>query len=301
MPFYVIILNVNGGESSEALFEANNDSHAATEYPKNIPGTLNGVQHQLSYRRCEFDALEHQPRMARPQLGTSSYINMPGSGPLYVMAENAQPQLPHDNNSLASSLNQLALLVASIRDIFYSIEPHQNNINVYGHLIRNTLLLAAIEFENECKGVLSANEYTPVGNTNRWTTGDFVKVLHPLRLLEYEVQLGYYPAIIPRLPFAGWNSQAPTQSLLWYDAYNAVKHDREANFARATVEHAIDAVTACAIMLAAQYRIIPNWKEQIGGFFVFRKHPDWPIEQRYVNSTRPGRPRQWSDRPFSFP
>lgn len=63
-------------------------------------------------------------------------------------------------------------------------------MGVYGHLIRNTLLLAAMEFENECKGVLSANGYTPAANPNRWTTGDFVKALQPLRLTEYEVQLG---------------------------------------------------------------------------------------------------------------
>lgn len=239
--------------------------------------------------------------MARSQLGTTSYVNMLAPGPLYVMAENAQPALPHDEVSLSSSLNQLSILVGNIKNIFHSVEPDTNNMTVYGHLIRNTLLLAAMEFENECKGVLTANGYVPSGGPNRWSTADFVKVLQPLRLTEYEVQLGYYPSIPSRSPFACWNAQAATQSLPWYDAYNAVKHDRELHFSRSTVEHAIDAVSGCAIMLAAQYRLIHNWKDQIGDFFQFVKSPDWPIEQRYVNLTRPTHPRQWVSAPYNFP
>ena len=37
-------------------------------------------------------------------------------------------------------------------------------------------------------------------------------------------------------PFALWEEARPTGSLAWYDAYNAVKHDRERNFSRATLE-----------------------------------------------------------------
>lgn len=167
MPFYVIILTVGASESAEALFEASDDAHAAIEYPKHIPGPLNSVRHQLSYMCCEFDALNYRPRMARPQLGTTSYINMPAPGPLYVMAENAQPALPHDRASLSSSLNQLSIIVGNINNIFHSVEPDTNNMTVYGHLIRNTLLLAAMEFESECKGVLTANGYAPPGGPTR--------------------------------------------------------------------------------------------------------------------------------------
>ena len=40
---------------------------------------------------------------------------------------------------------------------------------------------------------------------------------------------------------------------------NAVKHDRENAFSKATLENAIDAITACAIMLVAEYSLIPSW------------------------------------------
>ena len=51
---------------------------------------------------------------------------------------------------------------------------------------------------------------------------------------------------------------------------------------RATLEAAIDAVTACAIMLAAEYRVIYSWKDQIGDFFSFVKSPKWTPTQRYT-------------------
>lgn len=300
MPVYVIVLTVGTRETPEGLFEAIDDTHAAIEYPKHIPSAYRGVPHQLSFRRCTFDALQYHPRMARPQLGPNSFINMPGPGPLYIMAENKQMALPHNASSLASSVNQLSVFTRNLREIFYSVEPDQNNLNVYGHTIRNTLLLAAMEFENECRGVLSANGYVPPNGQDRWSTVDFVKVMQPLRLAEFEVRLRHYPSIAPRFPFANWNDQAPTQSLVWYHAYNAVKHDRETNFSRGTLEYAVDAVTACAIMLAAQYRIIYNWKDQIGDFFHFYDFPNWTIENRYVNWTGTAR-QQWDAVPYNFP
>ncbi|WP_342111620.1 hypothetical protein [Methylobacterium sp. SI9] len=301
MPFYVIVLTVGNTNDPVGLFEANDDADAAVQYPAGVPQQYRGVMHQLSYRRCTFDALEYHPRMARPQLGTNSYINMPGPGPLYIMAENAQMTLPHNANSLSSSINQLSVLVDNIKDVFRSVEPDQNNLSVYGHNIRNLLLLAAMEFENECKGIMSANGYVPQRGQNYWSTVDFVKLLQPLRLAEFEVRLRYYPAIQPRIPFANWSDQAPTQSLPWYEAYNATKHDRENNFSRATVEHAIDALTACAIMHAAQYRNIKIWKDQIGDFFHFWEYPEWAIEDRYVNRKRPNHPPQWVPVLYNFP
>ena len=54
-------------------------------------------------------------------------------------------------------------------------------------------------------------------------------------------------------PFAQWSDVAPTKSLAWYDAYNAVKHHREAEFSKATLEVLLDAVAALHIMQVAQW------------------------------------------------
>ena len=39
-----------------------------------------------------------------------------------------------------------------------------------------------------------------------------------------------------RVPFAAWGKGG---ALVWYQAYNATKHDRHAEFCRATFEHAL--------------------------------------------------------------
>jgi hypothetical protein len=283
LPTYVVVGKPGTGEEwAETAFDADNDSDAQARLPAHIPDHLKRAGINCACRRAEVDALKYYPRMARPQIGFDAAINMPGPGPLFKMEENADLPLPHDAVLLSSSLNQLTVLVRNLEEVFRSIEPTQANMHVYGHLIRNILLLAAMEFESECKGVLAAHGYTPPSGSGRWSTADFVKVLAPLRLQEFEVNLSLYPAIASREPFRPWNANSPTQSLPWYDAYNAVKHDREREFHRATVESAIDAVTACAIMLAAEYRVIRSWKDQIGSFFEFKKSPEWKPEQRYV-------------------
>jgi hypothetical protein len=157
VPTDIVILTVNGTESAEGAFDAADDTDAAAKLPQHIPRQYRGAQRQFKCERAEIDALRYYPRMARPQIGFSAYINMPGPGPLFRMEENAQPPLPHDTTSMSSSMNQLTSLVRNLEDIFRSVEPNQANMQTYGHQIRNTLLLAAMEFENECKGVLNEN------------------------------------------------------------------------------------------------------------------------------------------------
>jgi hypothetical protein len=74
-----------------------------------------------------------------------------------------------------------------------------------------------------------------------------------MRLDQYMVKLLRYPEIPEVVPFLGWHTAKATQSLAWYDAYNSVKRHREANFALARLQHAIAAVVACVVMLAAQF------------------------------------------------
>ena len=55
--------------------------------------------------------------------------------------------------ALADGMNQIAGLVCSLTSIFETVSPTQSNLGAYGSQIGNALLLAAIAFENECKGV----------------------------------------------------------------------------------------------------------------------------------------------------
>lgn len=52
-----------------------------------------------------------------------------------------------------------------------------------------------------------------------------------------------------------WNENQPTKSLIWYDKYNHVKHDRGNGFADASLETALNAIAANIIYM--RYDLVP--------------------------------------------
>ena len=98
------------------------------------------------------------------------------------------------------------------------------------------------------KGVLVANGCSGA----RLSTANYVKLLRPMRLDEYQIGFAEYPWLPAISPFALWQASDP-ESLPWYGAYNATKHDREGAFDAGTLAHAVTAVCACLAMIAAQY------------------------------------------------
>lgn len=198
-----------------------------------------------------------------------------------MMGENMTTVLPHDVDALANSLNQLKILIEEIKRILTYIQPNSSNLATYGHHTRNVLILAAMEFENECKGVLRTHHYKP--KKGIFDTRDFIKLLVPLKLDEYEIILSHYPSLGVIIPFKGWSDENPSKSLGWYRNYNLVKHDRELNFHRGDLHSAIQSVCALAIILAAQHRVIENWRDQIGEFFKFSSVANWRLWENNVH------------------
>jgi hypothetical protein len=85
-------------------------------------------------------------------------------------------------------------------------------------------------------------------------------------------------------PFKDWGkTDQPTRDLPWYDAYNAVKHAREENFNRATLEHCLQAVSACAIMNCAQFGTSGGFGNagELKYFFRFSQLPEWLPSEVY--------------------
>jgi hypothetical protein len=86
---------------------------------------------------------------------------------------------------------------------------------------------------------------------------DYVKLALPMKLGEYRVKLPWYPWLDRITPFENWlpvlKGSKQKQYLPWYDAYNAVKHDRENDFSQAKLVHAFQALAGCFVMLCAQY------------------------------------------------
>jgi len=187
---------------------------------------------------------------------------------------------PRDEVTATSSLMQLASAREQLERVFRTIAPESNNFNAYGHEIRNLMLLACTEVESECKGILKANGVKVP--KDRWSTKDFVKVRDALRLEQFEVSLPMYPSLQKRTPFRGWDKDKPTESLSWYKAYNIVKHDRAEKFTEAKLIHAVDAVAACAVLLATQYGSISGWEDQVGNFFSLSRNTSYPINETYL-------------------
>jgi hypothetical protein len=220
---------------------------------------------QLEVKECPLHFGEYYPRMYRP---------------VFEHEQDTVTLTSEDESSLTYGLGQLATLVEQLTRLFRVISPENHNLNAYGHEIRNLIILTCTEVEAQWKGVLRANRYH--GSQDRFSTNDYVKLLEPLKLREYHVNLPMYPQIPPCSPFITWEGNAASQSLPWYEAYNAVKHDRENKLSEARLEYAVNAVVACAVMLKAQYGVIPAWRDYLGQFFRFTNEPTWSDQEKYL-------------------
>ena len=242
---------------------------------KAVPGENILLKLQDSHRGSVFHELkrnpgEYYPRMARPK---SVYEKSPGRNP---------DESVEFRHSRARSAGQLHAFIGEIERICRVVHPFEGNLQTYGHEIRNILILACTEVEAHWKNILKDNDYT--ADYERLNTTHYVKLLSPMKLDEYVVQLNYYPWLEPISPFVCWSSAKATKSLSWYDAYNKVKHDREANFAQATLRRALTAVTGCFVMLCAQYGLdfVLEDREAERAFFQLIRAPTWPPSEIYV-------------------
>ncbi|WP_155810814.1 hypothetical protein [Phyllobacterium sp. UNC302MFCol5.2] len=272
MPFYV------GYASSVprvSVWEVREDRifkiHETPEVGKAIPDGLNGEQFlrelfpKLTIEKYNL-AGKFFPRMTRPTIGfEGGHWNYPG----YEASQ----------LDIASSMIQLEALYSHLLDICRVVHPQQENVGAFGHEIRNLLILASTEFEAQCKGVLNANEARPNSNRRDFNIIDYQAVAEVMRLEEYGAALTAFPWWGEIRPFDAWKTD---RCLKWYQDYNAVKHDREREFKRATLGAVISAVAACAIILDAQYgdsrnRFVPAMAQA----FSLRR-PDWPAAERYA-------------------
>lgn len=232
------------------------------------------------FHKLTLEPGQYYPRMARP---SSAHPNeTPGS----------YPALAPEWNEVAMTRTQLDVLARLLEDIFRTIHPAPENMGAYGHETRNLLILAATEVEAQWRGILAANGITAT------TTHDYVKLLGAMKLDLYEISLSKLPWLEPIAPFSGWDVERPSQSLLWYDAYNATKHDRAASFSRATLGHAISAVCASVALVTAQYGLPGGLAigSTIASGFRLTSGPAWSPSEVYtrINSVN------WQPKSYPF-
>lgn len=164
----------------------------------------------------------------------------------------------------------------SLDDLFNYIEPSTSNLSAYGHKIRELLILACTEVECLLIKTLVDNGYE---QKERYSTNDYIKCKDILGLDKFDVALVQYPSVKVFKPFHDWKAGSPTKSLPWYNAYNAVKHNRSDNITDANLEHLLDAISAIHILLESQYGkgIFERWDSHTEDRSVYKTvaRPQW--------------------------
>ncbi|GFE79268.1 hypothetical protein GCM10011487_12680 [Steroidobacter agaridevorans] len=223
------------------------------------------------------------PRIARPTANHPDSNNM------------LQPLDRELQNEIAIAESQLRVLLRQLHRICQTVHPYEDNLNAYGHDIRNLLILASTEVESHWRAVLSANSF----QRERYSTNDYVKLAPAMKLTEYAVSFPSYPWITDLRPFFLWGTTGqPTRELAWYDAYNKAKHDREKSFAAATLKNAFEAIAANAIMICAQFGFFGGFRRRFASELGLSRLPHWSSQDLYIRPMPTG--IEWTPTNYMF-
>lgn len=203
------------------------------------------------------------------------------------LCSNAVSNMAEYGSSYVSSMVVAENIYRYLQEIFNYIDPCCDNMEAFGPRLRELLILACTEVEGLWKGVLRANSTMEKG---RYSTKDYYALCELLCLKSWSVYLRDYPGLGEFSPFENWNSEQATQSLVWYEAYNAVKHDREKSANQATLRNVLGAMSAIHILLAAQWG--PDvYSDKKGGRrspFELNNIPKFLASELYVSSFEAG-------------
>ena len=180
----------------------------------------------------------------------------------------------------SNQLQQLEIILSDLSEVFKVIAPHHNQFSVYGHAIRNIIILACTELDARMQSILANNGVGP--GRNFFEMKDYFKLKDPLKLDEYKLSFYRYGDLGTLSPFSAWENN---EQLYWYQAYNHIKHNREKHYAEAKLFYAINAIMAYAIILIAQYGYRNDlWRETVGKIIHIDKEPKWDLEDFYIKS-----------------
>lgn len=189
-------------------------------------------------------------------------------------------------------LRQIEIILDDLDSIFKVVSPHKNQDSVYGHAIRNVIILACTELDSRMQHILTNNAVRPIGKY--FQMKDYYKLKNALRLDEYSLSFYRYGDLEVYSPFSEWEKN---NELSWYKAYNSVKHNREDKYPDANLKNAINAIMALCIITIAQYGYRNDlWNERIGKIIKVEKEPIWDLGDFYL-----ARPDKRDIIHYSFP
>lgn len=142
----------------------------------------------------------------------------------------------------------LQLLELDLKKVFEYVEPCKDNSKTYSQRLYELLLRACTEFEASAKAILCANSYQK--SQDDFTIKDYRLINKATKLSEYKVSLLPWSPVSKVLqPFKDWKR---THELDWYSAYNSVKHNRFAEFSKASLNNVINAIAGVCIIIYSQ-------------------------------------------------
>lgn len=110
---------------------------------------------------------------------------------------------------------------------------------------------------------------------------DYFKIHEYLRLHMATASFPRYRQLERIRPFERWGTDKFSQ-LSWYADYHDIKHNRETNYEKATLENAILSVSAVGIILAMMYgQNNSYWNEKAGKFIIVENEP-FSISEYYI-------------------
>jgi len=142
----------------------------------------------------------------------------------------------------------LQLLELDLKKVFEYVEPCNKNLETYSQRLYELLLRACTEFEASAKAILCANSYQK--SPDAFTIKDYRLINKATKISEYKVSLlSWSPEPKELQPFKAWKI---THKLDWYSAYNSVKHNRFAEFNKASLNNVINAIAGVYIIIYSQ-------------------------------------------------
>lgn len=201
-------------------------------------------------------------------------VKYPGAYYPRMMRENLR--FTHQGSGFLQDMRAYQNIQSSLDSLFNFIEPVEMNLKTYGHKIRELLILACTEVEYLLLKTLTENGYQ---DKKIYRTSDYVICKDLLKLNLYDVEIIQYSDLKVFAPFKYWNADNSTQSILWYDAYNKVKHNRNDNMPHANLEHLLNAVSAIHILLESQYGECIFGQAEHKSLFNTLNRPIWELHQ----------------------
>lgn len=140
------------------------------------------------------------------------------------------------------------LLTRDLYRLLEYIEPTEANAKTYAHRVYELLLRVCTEFESVCKDMVLASGWNSKEREDL-NVSDYRRLEEGFNLSRFTVilQLWKPPRVV--VPFEAWGVTGDGR-LPWWSDYNAVKHNRNSEFARANLARLGEAFAGLFLVLS---------------------------------------------------